>query len=532
MPGPRGLLHLTARARPRRRRRGDDHARELPPRRPRDGLHLRRPAAEVRRRRRRRDRLRPQPVRRRGGSWSSPTRGWRRPGIAAAGRRPDGPVRHRGRRSSTASMSSRPTRACSAADRATPAGTGPWDALRRGRRRVDHRHRQGGQPAGDQRRRADGLRQRAGRGGPGPGRTRSSRWSPCPTTTGTGAESTTICVLDVLSLKVKTGISHARLRPTLAVIDPALTLTQPAGVTAAGRHGHPVPCPGELHRALVHRRTSASARAAGALLRLQPDLGHVVGEGAAPAGGVVPHRRPPRRRRRGPADMALAATFAGLGFGNAGVHIPHANAYPIAGRVRDFHPKDYPADEPMVPHGMSVALTAPEAFRFTFDGRRRSGTCARPQLLAPGADGRRTRPSSCPSVLIDLMRDIEHPQRDRRRRLRRVRHRRPGRRDHQAAAAAGDLRRGRSPRTTRRHLPALARTVVTRTCPSRPALPPSDRSSRRHPVPHRPAAAVPLVRRHDAKGPVPLRDRGAGRGAARAGADAPDLEGHVRRGPR
>ena len=54
-----------------------------------------------------------------------------------------------------------------------------------------------------------------------------------PTTTGTGAESTTVCVLDVLALKVKTGISHARLRPTLAVIDPRLTFTQPAGVTAS-----------------------------------------------------------------------------------------------------------------------------------------------------------------------------------------------------------------------------------------------------------------------------------------------------------
>ncbi len=65
--------------------------------------------------------------------------------------------------------------------------------------------------------------------------------------------------------------------------------------------------------------------------------------------------------------MAMAATFAGLGFGNAGVHIPHANAYPIAGRVKDFHPEGYPDDEPMVPHGMAVSLTAPEAFRWTFE---------------------------------------------------------------------------------------------------------------------------------------------------------------------
>ena len=63
----------------------------------------------------------------------------------------------------------------------------------------------------------------------------------------------------------------------------------------------------------------------------------------------------------------MAATFAGMGFGNAGVHIPHANAYPIAGMVQRLPPRGLPADEPMVPHGQSVSLTAPEAFRFSFE---------------------------------------------------------------------------------------------------------------------------------------------------------------------
>jgi alcohol dehydrogenase class IV len=106
--------------------------------------------------------------------------------------------------------------------------------------------------------------------------------------------------------------------------------------------------------------------------------------------------------------MAIAATFAGMGFGNAGVHIPHANAYPIAGQVKDFHPKDYPADEPMVPHGMSVSLTAPEAFRFTFEASPERHLRAA-ELLAPGAE-RPSDPSEfLPRVLSELMRDIEIP---------------------------------------------------------------------------------------------------------------------------
>jgi alcohol dehydrogenase class IV len=229
-----------------------------------------------------------------------------------------------------------------------------------------------------------------------------------PTTTGTGAESTTICVLDVLSLKVKTGISHARLRPTLAVIDPALTLTQPAGVTAAS--GMDILC---------HALESYTARPYTTYEKKRPEE-RVPYCGANPIADMWSEkaltllagsfRRAVRHgddeRARG--EMAMAATFAGMGFGNAGVHIPHANAYPIAGRVKDFHPKDYPGDEPMVPHGMSVSLTAPEAFRFTFDAAPERHVRAA-QLLAPNAGQPTDAREFLPTVLVDLMRDIGIP---------------------------------------------------------------------------------------------------------------------------
>ncbi|MDQ6935649.1 MAG: iron-containing alcohol dehydrogenase [Actinomycetota bacterium] len=227
-----------------------------------------------------------------------------------------------------------------------------------------------------------------------------------PTTTGTGAESTTICVLDVLALKVKTGISHPRLRPTMAVVDPLLTHTQPAGVTAAA--GMDILC---------HALESYTARPFTSYDRKQPDQ-RVPYCGSNPISDMwsekamsllagafrraVAHGDDETAREQ----MALAATFAGMGFGNAGVHIPHANAYPIAGRVKDFHPEGYPPEEPLVPHGMAVSLTAPEAFRFTFDSAPERHLRAA-ELLAPGAsyDG----PDALPGVLAELMRDIDIP---------------------------------------------------------------------------------------------------------------------------
>ncbi|GAA3007377.1 hydroxyacid-oxoacid transhydrogenase [Streptosporangium longisporum] len=229
-----------------------------------------------------------------------------------------------------------------------------------------------------------------------------------PTTTGTGAESTTICVLDVLDLKVKTGISHARLRPVLAVVDPDLTMSQPPEVTAAS--GMDILC---------HALESYTARPYTSYERKRPEE-RVPYCGANPVADMWSERAMQllahsfRTAVRDGEDvdararMALAATFAGLGFGNAGVHIPHANAYPIAGRVRDFHPSGYPAGEPMVPHGMAVALTAPEAFRFTFEARPERHLRAA-ELLDPSAVRPDDPAEFLPGVLTRLMRDVGLP---------------------------------------------------------------------------------------------------------------------------
>ncbi|QWC86128.1 iron-containing alcohol dehydrogenase [Nocardioidaceae bacterium] len=228
-----------------------------------------------------------------------------------------------------------------------------------------------------------------------------------PTTTGTGSESTTICVLDVLEQHVKSGISHARLRPVLAVVDPDLTMTQPAGVTAAA--GMDILC---------HALESWTARPYTSYERKRPEQ-RVPYCGSNPVADLwseramtllagsfrtaVAHGEDAQAREQ----MALAATFAGLGFGNAGVHIPHANAYPVAGQVRDFRPAGYDADHAMVPHGMAVSLTAPEAFRFTFDSDPQRHLQAA-ELLAPGHDHGRDA-DTLPRVLADLMRDIGIP---------------------------------------------------------------------------------------------------------------------------
>jgi hydroxyacid-oxoacid transhydrogenase len=233
-----------------------------------------------------------------------------------------------------------------------------------------------------------------------------------PTTSGTGAEATTVAVLDIPEQRVKTGISHRYLRPAQGIVDPELVRTLPAQV--ASSTGLDVIC----HAAESYLARPYDQRARPATPDERPPY-----QGANPVADVWSARALEyggRFLRRAVADaedleargaMMLAATMAGVGFGSAGVHVPHACAYPIAGLKHAYQPPGYPDDHPFVPHGHSVIVTAPAAFAFTYEAApERHHRVAELLVGEPIADPGRAGPDLLPDVLRALMRDVGAPR--------------------------------------------------------------------------------------------------------------------------
>lgn len=231
-----------------------------------------------------------------------------------------------------------------------------------------------------------------------------------PTTAGTGSETTGVAIFDVEGKGNKNALSHRLLRPTLAIIDPDLTRTLPSAVAASS--GLDVLC----HAIESHTAIDSSSRPKPA----RPGLRGTY-QGANPVSDVwslealrLAATALPRAVRD-PSDdearsqMLLAAAYAGIGFGNAGVHLPHAMSYPIAGQVKTYLPPGYDVDHPMVPHGMSVILTAPAVVRFIATARPdRVNHCA--QLL--GAPASKTDSSAGERLaerLTSLMQQLGMP---------------------------------------------------------------------------------------------------------------------------
>ena len=201
-----------------------------------------------------------------------------------------------------------------------------------------------------------------------------------PTTAGTGSETTGVSIFDDIPSKSKTGIAHRRLKPTLGVIDPHNTATLPPEVVKYS--GLDVLCHAiESYTALpynqrpkpqspLHRPAYQGSNPISDVWSL-----HALRTAAEYLSRAVRHPEDGEAR----SEMLLAAAAAGVGFGNAGVHLCHGMSYPVASQVKSYVPPGYDGvDHPLVPHGHSVIVNAPSVFEFT--GRANPGRhleCAR-----------------------------------------------------------------------------------------------------------------------------------------------------------
>lgn len=232
-----------------------------------------------------------------------------------------------------------------------------------------------------------------------------------PTTAGTGSETTGVAIFDFLEMNAKTGIAHRALRPEKGIIDPNNTRSLPkmvAACTGLDQLTHAL----EALTALPYNRRPAPEHP-----KMRPAY-----QGSNPISDIWATKAIEMiaenlvRVFKDPSDdtargaILLAATYAGIGFGNGGVHLAHGMSYPVSGMVRDYVPEGYPAGHPLIPHGMAVVLNAPAVFRFTAP--------ANPELhlhaaKLMGQDISGARPEDAGEVLsgtiLDLMRKVGMP---------------------------------------------------------------------------------------------------------------------------
>ena len=187
-----------------------------------------------------------------------------------------------------------------------------------------------------------------------------------PTTAGTGSETTGVAIFDYVEKHAKTGIAHRYLKPTLGIVDSDNTRTMPAAVAASS--GLDV---------LSHALESYTAIPFDRRPKPNRPLERPAYQGTNPISDIwairalelmaefLPRAYADTTDDEARMNMLMASTIAGIGFGNAGVHLPHGMSYPVAGMVKSFEPPGYVVDHPIVPHGMSVILNTPAVVRFT-----------------------------------------------------------------------------------------------------------------------------------------------------------------------
>jgi alcohol dehydrogenase class IV len=233
----------------------------------------------------------------------------------------------------------------------------------------------------------------------------------CPTTSGTGSETTGISIFTLTSLNAKTGIISRRLIPTVALVDPHVTRTLPANVVAATGFD-----------CMSHALESITARLYPRRLNPAQGVRRPVSQGANPfsdalavsalqsVGQYLVRAVDDASDVEARTEMMYAAMLAGIAFNAAGCHLPHGLSYAVSGLVKDRHIDGYPAAKPLIPHGMAVVLNNPSVWRHTAPAHpARHLRCA--QSLGASIQG--ATPDDAGEVLalriIELMRATRMP---------------------------------------------------------------------------------------------------------------------------
>jgi alcohol dehydrogenase class IV len=247
----------------------------------------------------------------------------------------------------------------------------------------------------------------AGRKVPGPVKPHIA----CPTTSGTGSETTGIAILTLRSINAKTGIISRRLIPDVALIDPATATSLPRNAVASTGFD-----------CMSHALESLTARAYPRRLNPARGVDRPVSQGANPFSDLLAAealRSVGRFLVRAVDDasdvearteMMYAAMLAGIAFNAAGCHLPHGLSYAVSGLAKDWHVPGYPEGKSLVPHGMAVVLNNPSVWRYT-------AACSPARHLeaarALGADARDATPGDAGEILaqrvIELMRATKMP---------------------------------------------------------------------------------------------------------------------------
>ncbi len=233
----------------------------------------------------------------------------------------------------------------------------------------------------------------------------------CPTTAGTGSETTGIAIFNLTDINAKTGIISRRLIPTVALIDPTVTATLPGNVVAASGFD-----------CMSHALESLTARPWPRRLNPARGAGRPVSQGANPfsdalaaealkaVGQFLVRAVNDATDVEARTEMMYAAMQAGIAFNAAGCHLPHGLSYAVSGLTRGFHVAGYPEGKTLVPHGMAVVLNNPSVWRYTApcspERHLRGAACL-------GADTRGASPEDAGEVLagrvIEMMRAAGMP---------------------------------------------------------------------------------------------------------------------------